>query len=111
VKRKIPSLCRESNHRSPSPYPSAIPLSYTGSVVIFVVVVVVIIIIIIIIINFISLAHFLLLITFSTYSCRPQWLCGLRILLYWTLRNLLEVWMYECIFLICTVLCMYRLRN
>jgi hypothetical protein len=28
MKRKIPSPCRDSNHRSSSPYPSAIPLNY-----------------------------------------------------------------------------------
>jgi hypothetical protein len=30
VKRKIPSFCRDSNPRSYSPYPSAIPLSCAG---------------------------------------------------------------------------------
>jgi hypothetical protein len=28
VRRKIPSLCRHSNYRSSSPWPSALPLSY-----------------------------------------------------------------------------------
>jgi hypothetical protein len=31
VKRKIPSLCRDSNSRSSSPQRSVIPLSYPGS--------------------------------------------------------------------------------
>jgi hypothetical protein len=31
VKRKIPNLIRDSNHRSSSPQPSAVPLSYLGS--------------------------------------------------------------------------------
>jgi hypothetical protein len=40
VKRKIPSPCRDSNPRSSSPYPNAIPLSYPGTIIIIIIIII-----------------------------------------------------------------------